>query len=709
MPPPPLARPLSPTARALCLKEWPRLDPPAVTIRRRDHQHPNASFTPTRQTPFSTHTHNVRERGRRAARDKAPSLLPKHTDTMHPSARAMRPPGLATGGAPCASVPARSRRIGRGPQRAVVVTVAAGEGAIASSAPRRHQQLSAASAPTSSTPSTPTTTSPRLNHRSAASTRRGSSVVARGGAPPSSSTSSTNRLSPFTALPADHHTSSSDFDTIESALEDVRAGKFVVVLDDEDRENEGDLICAADRVTTEAMAFMVEHTSGVICVGMRGEDCDRLELPLMVASRENNECMYTAFTVTADLAAGTTTGISAADRAATLRALAAPSTPAAAFKRPGHIFPLRARPGGVVVRPGHTEAAVDLARLAGCQPAGALCEVVDRRDGSMARTDRLVAFSREHGLKCITIADLIRYRLRTEPEVLVVPAVGAGMATSSEEEEDLVGGEEVEEDPVEAARRRAEGGVDGARMGEEERRRERRRERQRAAAAAAGGVPIDTRHGRFYAHAFRSAVDPSVEHVALVAAAAAAADGKQQQQHDQQPPPPPLACLQLQSGVVDALGSQHCGAEAGLDAALRAVASAGPGGGVVLYVRSAADGAPRGLAAELAAHARREARGCDVNGGADDAARPRDLRDFAAAAGMLRRLGVRSVRVLADEEGLEDAAARWRAAGVDVVAAEGLQRRAGGGNGGNGNGSGAANGHAQLNGSAHAAGVLTAV
>jgi 3,4-dihydroxy 2-butanone 4-phosphate synthase / GTP cyclohydrolase II len=487
----------------------------------------------------------------------------------------------------------------------------------------------------------------------------------------------------------------------------VRQGKFVVVLDDEDRENEGDLICAADRVTTERMAFMVEHTSGVICVGMRGEDCDRLDLPLMVASRENNECMYTAFTVTADLAEGTTTGISASDRAATLRALASPATPSAAFKRPGHIFPLRARPGGVVVRPGHTEAAVDLARLAGCFPAGALCEVVDRRDGSMARTQGLVAFSREHGLKCITIADLIRYRLRTEPERLVVPVDHAAAG---------VGGG-------------VGGNIDGARRGEQERRRKEAAEAAQVAAAAAaggGGVPIDTRHGRFYAHAFRSAVDPSVEHVALVAPAATTTSSSGGPQQQQPPSPPPLACLQLQSGVVDALGSQHCGAEAGLDAALRAVASAGPAGGVVLYVRSAADGAPRGLAAELAAHARREARGCGVGGGAAGAAagegeeegggedgRPRDLRDFAAASGMLRHLGMRSVRVLADEDGLEDAAARWRAAGAEVVGAEPLPRRRGDGGGGGGGEAAAtagdrANGH-QLNGSAHAAGVLTAV
>jgi 3,4-dihydroxy 2-butanone 4-phosphate synthase/GTP cyclohydrolase II len=194
----------------------------------------------------------------------------------------------------------------------------------------------------------------------------------------------------------------------------LQAGKFVVVLDDEDRENEGDLIIAGDKVTTEAMAFMVEYTSGVICIAMPGADLDRLRLPLMVDSRENNESMYTAFTVTVDLKEGTSTGISAADRAATIRAMSEPAARADDFRRPGHIFPLRYRDGGVLVRPGHTEAAVDLSRLAGSFPAGVLCEIVNKDDGSMQRTPQLLAFAQQHGLKCITIADLIRYRLRHE-------------------------------------------------------------------------------------------------------------------------------------------------------------------------------------------------------------------------------------------------------------------------------------------------------
>ncbi|GFH12972.1 GTP_cyclohydro2 domain-containing protein [Haematococcus lacustris] len=212
----------------------------------------------------------------------------------------------------------------------------------------------------------------------------------------------------------------SGFDSIKDALTELAAGKFLVVIDDEDRENEGDLIIAADKVTPEAIAYMVEYTSGVVCIGMEGKDLDRLRLPLMVSSAENEEAMYTAFTVTVDLRDGITT-----DRAATLQRLATPSASAAEFRRPGHIFPLRSRAGGVIVRPGHTEASVDLARLAGCFPAGALCEVVDKADGSMARTPQLLALAKAHGLKCVTIADLIRYRLRHDQLVQLTGSFSA--------------------------------------------------------------------------------------------------------------------------------------------------------------------------------------------------------------------------------------------------------------------------------------------
>ncbi|DBB12465.1 hypothetical protein WJX82_008577 [Trebouxia sp. C0006] len=210
------------------------------------------------------------------------------------------------------------------------------------------------------------------------------------------------------------------FNSIPEALADLAEGKFVVVLDDESRENEGDLIMAAETMTTEAMAFMVEYTSGVICVPLEGRDLDRLQIPLMVSSAENEEMLYTAFTVTVDARHGTTTGISAADRTATVKALADRTSQPGDFKKPGHIFPLRYRHGGVLKRPGHTEAAVDLARLANCAPVGVLCEIVSKADGSMARTPELLDFAKQHNLKCITIADLVAFRMKTETLIQLV-------------------------------------------------------------------------------------------------------------------------------------------------------------------------------------------------------------------------------------------------------------------------------------------------
>jgi len=199
--------------------------------------------------------------------------------------------------------------------------------------------------------------------------------------------------------------------SIEDAIAAVARGEMVVVIDDAGRENEGDLILAAAKATPEALAFLVRHTSGVVCAAMTAERLDQLQLPLMVA--ENNESQRTAFTVTVDLKHGISTGISAADRAATLRALADPSVGPGEFVRPGHLFPLRARANGVLERRGHTEAAVDLARLAGLPPCGVLCEIVND-DGGMARPLELMTFAARHRLHVISIADLVAYRRRTE-------------------------------------------------------------------------------------------------------------------------------------------------------------------------------------------------------------------------------------------------------------------------------------------------------
>ena len=195
-------------------------------------------------------------------------------------------------------------------------------------------------------------------------------------------------------------------DSIEDALAAMADGAMVVVLDDKGRENEGDLVMAAEHATPEALAFIVRHTTGIVCCALERERADALGLHPMVPA--NSDRHDTAFTVTVDVKAGTSTGVSAADRTRTIHALIDPATRPDDLARPGHLFPLRARPGGVLERPGHTEAAVDLARLAGCLPAGVLCEIV-RDDGEMARTPELIRFARQHGLCIITIADLICY------------------------------------------------------------------------------------------------------------------------------------------------------------------------------------------------------------------------------------------------------------------------------------------------------------
>jgi len=206
-------------------------------------------------------------------------------------------------------------------------------------------------------------------------------------------------------------TDESVFASIEDAVAAIARGEIVVVVDDEDRENEGDLIMAAEAATPENIAFFVRHTSGVICAPLTGERLDELDIPLMV--RDNTESHRTAFTYSVDYVHGTSTGISAADRSATIQALIDPATRPTDLARPGHIFPLRYAEGGVLKRAGHTEAAVDLARLAGLYPAGVLCEIVND-DGTMARVPELVEFCREHGLLMVSIAQLIRYRRQNE-------------------------------------------------------------------------------------------------------------------------------------------------------------------------------------------------------------------------------------------------------------------------------------------------------
>lgn len=205
---------------------------------------------------------------------------------------------------------------------------------------------------------------------------------------------------------------------VEAAIEEIRNGRMVILVDDEDRENEGDLVIAAEYATPDAVNFMAKHGRGLICLSLDEERCRRLELPMMVD--HNQSGFGTAFTVSIEAAEGITTGISAADRAHTIRTAVAKNASAADLVRPGHIFPLRARNGGVLVRTGQTEGSVDLARLAGLEPAGVICEIMNE-DGTMARRPQLEEFAAEHQMMIISVADLIEYRLRKER---LVEAVG---------------------------------------------------------------------------------------------------------------------------------------------------------------------------------------------------------------------------------------------------------------------------------------------
>ncbi|MBN1570995.1 MAG: 3,4-dihydroxy-2-butanone-4-phosphate synthase [Acidobacteria bacterium] len=207
------------------------------------------------------------------------------------------------------------------------------------------------------------------------------------------------------------------FNTVEEAIEDIRLGKIVIVVDDEDRENEGDLTAAAVKVTPEMINFMAKYGRGLICLALTGERLDELHIPMMVG--ENTSKFGTAFTVSIESRHGVTTGISAADRAKTILTAIDPKSRPSDLARPGHIFPLRARSGGVLVRAGQTEASVDLARLAGLYPAGVICEVMNE-DGTMARVPQLMQVAEQHSLKLVTVADIIAYRLRNETFVKAV-------------------------------------------------------------------------------------------------------------------------------------------------------------------------------------------------------------------------------------------------------------------------------------------------
>ena len=397
-------------------------------------------------------------------------------------------------------------------------------------------------------------------------------------------------------------------ESVEAALDAMRRGEPVVVTDDADRENEGDLIFAAETATAETLAFTVRHTSGVICVAMPGERLDELRLGPMVARNEDPK--GTAFAVSVDLLGGDmTTGISASDRARTLRALADPQATADKFCRPGHLFPLRARPGGTLERGGHTEASVDLARLAGLAPAGALCEIVRDEDGEMARWDDLGEFAKTHNLAFTTIADIQQYR----------------RSVARDEYADLP---KPEPYPLVLERGTM--------------------------------TRMPTAYGDFDAVVFAD-VASGLEHVALLKGdlgELANADRRdiprpERRKPSTAPPPssaggagdaPPVPLVRVHSECAtgDIFGSKRCDCGEQLQRALRDIHAADAG--VLLYLRGH-EGRGIGLGAKLQAYGLQD-RGRDTVDANTELGHAVDGRDYVGAAAMLRDLGLSEVKLL---------------------------------------------------------------